>query len=133
MNAVTALLILFAATGHIHFAKSARIYVQEMRKLPSTHPWLHQTFVEEYHTVQRSERQCAGWWTNIVIEQVQIRSLKSRGGPTGGRGMTDSVRQQWVYSTQACAAIRDAMTSLTGKHHVTTYSACGVRRGKVSA
>ena len=49
LNAVTALLNLIAATGHIHYAKSARLYVQEMRKLPSTHPWLHQKFVEGYH------------------------------------------------------------------------------------
>ena len=46
LNAVTALLNLFAATCHIHYAKSARLYVQEMRKLPSTHPWLHQKCVE---------------------------------------------------------------------------------------
>ena len=36
------------------------------------------------------------------------------------RGMTESVRQQWLYSTQAFAEIHDAMTSLTGKHHITT-------------
>ena len=52
LNVVTALLNLFAATCHIHYAKSARLYVQEMRKLPSTHPWLHQKFVEGYHTAR---------------------------------------------------------------------------------
>ena len=31
--------------------------------------------------------------------------------------MTESVRQQWMYSMQACAAIHDAMTSITRKHH----------------
>ena len=82
LNAVTALLNLFAATGHIHYAKSARLYVQEMRKLPSTHPWLHQKFVEGYHTVQRSEILWAGLWTDIVIEQVLMRPLKSHGGLT---------------------------------------------------
>ena len=60
---------------------------------------------EEYHNVQRTERQWAILWTDIVIEQVQIRYL----------------------------AIHDAMTSLDGKHHNTTYSACGVRRGKAIA
>ena len=104
-----------------------------MRKRPSTHPWLHQKFVEEYHTVRRTERQWARLWTDIVIEQVEIRSLKSRGGLTRGRCMTESVQQQWWYSTQACAAIHYAMTSLDGKHHITTYSACGVRRGKAIA
>ena len=89
--------------------------------------------VEECHTVRRSERQWAGSWTDIVIEQVQIRSLKSGDGLTRGRGMIESVRQQWLYSPQACAAIHDAMTALAGKHHITTYSAYGVRRGKASA
>ena len=60
-------------------------------------------------------------------------SLKSRGGLTRGRGRTASVRQEWLFSTQACAAIHDAMTSLSGKHHITIYSACGVRRGKAIA
>ena len=55
-----------------------------------------------------------------------MRSLKSGGGLTRGRGMTESVRQQWLYSTQTCTANHDAMTSLAGKHHITTYSACGV-------
>ena len=124
LNAVTALLNLSAATGHIHYAKSARLYVQEMRKLPSTHPWRHQKFVEGYHTVRRSEILWAGLWTDIVIEQVLMRSLKSRGGLTTGRGMTTSLRQQWVYSMHACAAIHDAMTSLTGKHHITSHQHC---------
>ena len=120
LNAVTALLNLFAATCHIHYAKSARLYVLEMRKFPSTHPWLHQKFVEGYHTVRRRETLWAGLWTDIVIEQVLIRYLKSRVGLT----MTESVRQQWVYSMHACAAIHDAMTSLTGKHHTTSHQHC---------
>ena len=124
LNAVTALLNLFAATCHIHYAKSARLYVQEMRKLTSTHPWLHQKFVEGYHTVRRSERLWAGLWTDIVIEQVLMRSLKSRGGLTRGRGMTESVQQQWVYSMHACVALHDAMTSLTGKNHTTSHKHC---------
>ena len=45
-------------------------------------------FFEEYHTVRRSEREWAGLWTDIVIEQVQIMYLKSGGGLTRGRGMT---------------------------------------------
>ena len=42
-----------------------------------------------------------------MIEQVQIRSLKSGGDLIRDRGMIESVRQQWLYSTQACAAIHD--------------------------
>ena len=57
MNAITALLNLFAATCHIHYAKSDQLHIQDMSKHPSTHPWLHQKFVEEYHTVRRTERE----------------------------------------------------------------------------
>ena len=38
-------------------------------------------------------RDCGQTYRCIVIEQVLMRSLKSRGGLTRGRGMTDSVRQ----------------------------------------
>ena len=93
LNAVTALLNLFAATCHIHYAKSARLYVQEMRKLPSTHPWFHQKFVEGYHTVRRSER----LWGGIVDRHSD-------------RASTDEVSEKpwWSYKRQKndrkCAA-----------------------------
>ncbi|MES9882369.1 MAG: hypothetical protein ABW185_15970 [Sedimenticola sp.] len=119
--AVGKFLNLFAATGHMHYAKSARLYLQTMRELPQSHTWLYNRFSEEgYHTVRRSDRLWAGLWTDLVIEQVMMRSLKSRGGLTRGRGMTESVRQQWVYSLHACAAVHDAMSSLTGKQHTTS-------------
>ena len=35
--------------------------------------------------------------------------------------MTERVRQLWKYSMHTCAAIHDAMTSLTGKHHITSH------------
>ena len=38
LEAVTEMLNLFAATGHINYAKSARLYIQQMRELQETHP-----------------------------------------------------------------------------------------------
>ena len=46
---------LFAATGHINCAKSARLYLQLMFELPTDYPWLYTSFAEHgYHTVRRS-------------------------------------------------------------------------------
>ena len=42
-----------------------------------------------------------------------MKSIKSRAGLTRGRGMTESVRHQWVFTNHACAAIHDAMTKIT--------------------
>ena len=111
--AVTNMLNLFAATGHIHYAKSARLYVQEMRKLPETHPWLYQQFMHGQHTVKRTDKNFNGLWTDLTIEQTLMRTIKSRGGLTRGRGMTESVRHQWVLTLNQMATIHDAMMQLS--------------------
>ena len=112
--AVTRMLNLFAATGHINYAKSARLYLQLMLELPKNFPWLHEMFINQgFHAVRRSSRYWAGLWTDLVIEQVMMRSIKSRGGLTRGRGITESVRLQWILSMHKCAGIHEAMTTMT--------------------
>ena len=44
------------------------------------------------HAVQRTDHPMNGLWTYLIIAQVLGRSLKTRGGLTQGRGMTESVR-----------------------------------------
>ena len=44
------------------------------------------------HVVRRSNRLRAGLSTDLVIEQVLMRSLKASGGLTRGRGMTERQR-----------------------------------------
>ena len=134
LNAVTALLNLIAATGHIHYAKSARLYVQEMRKLPSTHPWLAAPEVCRRISLCEGVRDLLSLWAAGCGGIVDRHSDRASSGEVSekpwwsykkrGRGMTESVRQQWVYSMHACAAIHDAMTSLTGKHHTTSHQHC---------
>ena len=119
--AVERMINLFAATGHIHYAKSARLYLQMMLELPNDHPWLYKCFTEQgFHAVRRSNRHWAGLWTDLIIEQVMMRSIKSRGGLTRGRGITETVRLQWIYSMHRCAGIHDAMTTLTNTKHKTS-------------
>lgn len=81
LYSISKMLNLFAATGHIHYTKSARIYLQLMLNLETTHPWLYRRFaVEGLFIVRRSDRFWAGLWPDLTIEQVLMRSLKSRGG-----------------------------------------------------
>ena len=121
LTAITEMLNLFAATGHINYAKSARLYLQLMQELQTDHPWLYHCFTEQgFHTVRRSNRFWAGIWTDLTIEQVMMRSIKSRGGLTRGRGVTETVHLQWIYSMHKCAGIHDAMTSMTNAKHQTS-------------
>ena len=77
-----------------------------MLDLEITFPWVHAKFKGEFYTVRHSERFWAGLWTNLTIKQVMMRSIKSRGGLTRGRGITESVRTLWINTVQACGDCR---------------------------
>ena len=119
LHSLERMLNLFAATGHLNYAKCARLHLQQMRNLKTSHPLVYKCFMEKgYHCVRRSDRYWAGLWTDLIIEQVMMRSLKTRGGITRGGGMTDSVRLVWVGSMHRRAGIHDAMSTLTNlKRH----------------
>ena len=78
--AVRKMLPYFAASGHNLYLKSAYIYLQNMLQLPIDHPTVYQAFMSGNHVVRRSDRVWAGLSTDLVIEQVLMRSVKSTGG-----------------------------------------------------
>ena len=136
LDAIFKMLILFAATGHTNYAKSARLYLQMMRDLPSNYPDIYKKFTDDQcHTVRKSDRFWAGLWTNVVIEQSMMLVLKSWGGLTRGHGMTDLVITIWIHSMHACASIHNVMTELTHNQHKTSeqhvdLGASRLKRGK---
>lgn len=70
LDAVSKILNLFAATGHTNYGKSAHLYLQRMRELPTDYPEIYRKFTEDqYHTVRKSGRFWAGLSTDLVIEQ----------------------------------------------------------------
>ena len=130
---VKRMLNLFAASGRVNYAKCARLYLQSMGELPEKHPWLHQCFLEKgYHTIRRSDRYWAGLWSDLIIEQVLMRTLKSRGGLSRGRGMSDSVIVMWIYSMHRLAGIHNAMSNLTGQIHQTSEQHVELRESRIN-
>ncbi|GAB1600094.1 hypothetical protein Ahia01_000286900 [Argonauta hians] len=92
LHGVSNMLNLFAATGHVNYTKSSQLYLQNMLELPKSHPCLYKKFAEDgMHVNRRSDRFCAGIWTDLAIEQVVVRALKYQGRLTRGRGITESV------------------------------------------
>ena len=74
-----------------------------MNALPHTHPTLYGHFANGRHsirTIRRSDRLCAGLSCDLVIEQTLMKSVKSRGGLSHGRGMHETVRQIWPEKLQ---------------------------------
>ncbi|KAK3869286.1 hypothetical protein Pcinc_025395 [Petrolisthes cinctipes] len=102
-----------AASGHNLYVKSARLFLQQMSNLKTQHPNVQQYFEEGFHVVRRSDRLWAGLSSDLIIEQVLMRSLKTCGGLKRGRGMTEQQRLLWLLSMPACAEINQAMQEIT--------------------
>lgn len=107
LQSLKRILNLFAASGHLNYAKSARLYLQKMLFLQTSHPWLFEKFVNGFHAVRRTDHHWSGLWSDLVIEQTMMRSIKTRSGLT--RGMEDSVRNLWVLSMHSTSAVHNAM------------------------
>jgi len=45
-----------------------------------------------YFTIRRTDKTWSGLWTDMTIEQTLMRTMKTVGGLTHGRGMTYSVK-----------------------------------------
>ena len=115
------MLNLFAASGHINYAKSARLYLQKMLQLKEDEPRLYQKLSSEcMFFINRTEKQWSGLWTDLVIEQVLMRAIKNRGGLTRGRSMTESVCILWTHSMHITGSISHTMSELTNNMHQTS-------------
>ena len=49
-----------------------------------------------------------------------MRTMKTTGGLTRGRGMAESQRTQWLLSVPACSSVNAAMQKLTEADYVTS-------------
>lgn len=84
-----------------------------MCDLHKTHPDVHKSFQDGLHVVRKSDLYWSRLSTDLVIEQVLMRSLKTSGGLTRGRGMTEAQRLAWVMSMPTCAEVNSAMQNPT--------------------
>ena len=109
-----------AAAGRYLYLKSDYLYLQRMSLLEHTHPDVYQKFMQGYHVVRRTDRFWAGLSTDLVIEQVLMRSIKARGGMTRGGGMTECQRAVWLLSTPITSEMNRALQSLAGVAYETS-------------
>lgn len=51
-----------------------------------------------YFTIRRSDKFWSGMWSDMIIEQFLMRSMKTQGGLTHGRGMGDCIIAKFVLT-----------------------------------
>ena len=62
--------------------------------------------------VRRSDREWGGIPTDQIIEQCLMRKLKTSGGLTHGRGLTEQQRNIWTLSMPVCAEVNQSMQKI---------------------
>ena len=127
------LMILYLhAAGHLHYARSAQVYLQEMLTLANVMAsGEYDRFTRlGYFTVRRSAKYWCGMWTDMTIEQVLMHSLKTTGGLTRGRGISPSIIAKWIHSMPATCRIVDARETFSGVASTTSEQHVGFRESR---
>ena len=98
LEAVTDMLPYFAASGHYLYLESARLYLQSMYELETTNPTVFEHFKDiGFHVIRTSDRYWGGISTDLTIEQKLMRSVKTTGGLTRGKGMGEYKEQSGYF------------------------------------
>ena len=97
---VKRMLNLFAAASKLR--KSGRLYLQSMDTFPEQNLCLQQCFQEIGHHAVIIERYWTGIWSDLVIEQVLMRSVRSRGGLSRGREWMKISLPCGIFNASSC-------------------------------
>ena len=65
-------------------------------------------------TVRHSGKFWSGIWTDMCIEQCLMRPMKSVGGLTHGRGITESTLSKWILGTPYFLKVHEAIEDFLG-------------------
>ncbi len=102
------------------YTKSAYLYLQMMQELPQTHPDVYVISQEGCLVVRRSNHYWAGLSTDLIIEQVLMRGIKTSQRLTRGTGMTETQRNVWLLSLPSHAHVNEVMQEFSGVRYETS-------------
>ncbi|KAL8625264.1 hypothetical protein ACOMHN_030022 [Nucella lapillus] len=110
------------AAGHLAYARSARLYLGTMKKLPELmgDAQFRKFTQDGYFTIRRKDKFWGGNFTDQTIEQVLMRMLKVSGGLAHGRGITHSTLSKWVHVIPRCVPICNSLEDFCGVHTQTS-------------
>lgn len=92
LDTIQKMLPYFHASGHFNYTKAAHIYLQDMADLGNKMPEdeFQRFTANGYFTIRRSNKFWSGIMSDMTIEQTLMRSMKTSGVLTQGRGITPS-------------------------------------------
>ena len=83
-----------------------------MERFQKTYPWLKKQFEDSHHAARCSGRLWVWLWSNLVIEQTLIQTVKCSEGLTRRHGFGEIVCNLWTMSIGHCVALCKSMVDL---------------------
>ncbi|KAJ8951532.1 hypothetical protein NQ314_007663 [Rhamnusium bicolor] len=69
---------------------------------------------KDCHVVRRNNKLWSGTPLDMIIEQELMRHMKTSGGLTHGREITDSTLSRWITGMPHCLKVTEALESFSG-------------------
>ena len=94
------------------------IYIQQIEELADKMTPDYYTSLTEkgFFTIQRTDKFWCGFWSDMTIEQVFMRSIKTSGGLAWGCGIRESTLDQWVLALPLCVPMSISLKK-NCRHH----------------
>ena len=113
LQTVQSLLPIFAAFDSTNYLRWCSLYLEDMRKLPSTAPEIHQAFQEGKFVVKRTPGHFNSVGADMALEQTINRSQKSSSGIIGSTRKKTFVAM-WELIYHEMLAISNLHRELSG-------------------
>ena len=111
LQALFEMLPFLAASRHNNYTKSLWIYLKQKSSLKDDCPVVYDHFQNGFHVVKRSVCFWGCLSTDLIIEQVLMRSMKTSVGLIRGRGMTENQRLTWAMAMPSYAEFNRTITT----------------------
>lgn len=124
----------FHASGHFSYAKACQLYLNDMANLKN------KMTVDEYakfidqsnFTIRRTDQFWCGNFTDMTIEQTLMRSMKTIGGLTHGRGITDATLTKWVQGLPSAHDVCETLEKYCGVYMANSDQHVDERPSRIS-
>ena len=116
LQSTRAMAPIFASTGHLNYVKASRLMIQMYDEwIAKYRTMVHEFFGAGHHTVRYSDREWAGTWSGMSIEETLMRSTKSSGGLARGAMRNDDSLKVWLHTATHKAVISEGMAKVYQK------------------
>lgn len=124
----------FHASGHFLYAKSCHLHLQYMFTLKNKMNWVgYERFtMKDFFTIRRLNKFWSGIWTDMTIEETLMRTMKSVGGLTHGRGITPGILTKWTLGMVFLHNVCDEIEKFCGISITNTDKHVDMRQSRIA-